>query len=428
MPENGFSKGQIAKVSSILGIVVLLIFGAFAKEGIIENVDATNMVMIQALGTGHLNQHTTPGWATQWFGKVTTYKKSDPYWFGGADENGNQLGNPIKIRFNDAGEAMFGGYIRWYMPSNPEQFEQLHILYGSQDAIERDLIAPIVKKAVYMAGPLMSSRESYSEKRPDLIRYIDDMVNNGVYQTTVRDEKAADPITGEMKTVQIVELIPDPNSPGGYKRQEESAATRLGIKFEDLSPAGINYSERVRKQIDTQMEATMAVQTSMAKALEAEQDAIRAQKQGEAEAIKAKWAQEVIKATAVTKAEQEAEVERIGAEKRRNVAELDKEAAAFTKAQLILLGEGESKRKKLNMEADGALNPKLEAWIEVNKHYANAIQGYQGNWVPGVVMGGGENGGANVAGGGAQQLIDMLSVKTARDLSLDMDITGNTKK
>jgi hypothetical protein len=82
------------------------------------------------------------------------------------------------------------------------------------------------------------------------------------------------------------------------------------------------------------------------------------------------------------------------------------------------------------MEADGALEKKLQAYIEVSKLYANAIKDYKGNWVPSVVMGGGN--GAQTAGSGVQELIDLLTVKTAKALGLDMSIrtpiaSGDTK-
>ena len=49
-------------------------------------------------------------------------------------------------------------------------------------------------------------------------------------------------------------------------------------------------------------------------------------------------------------------------------------------------------------EADGALEKKLQAYIEVSKLYASVIKDYKGNWVPGVVMGGGN--GTHTAGFG----------------------------
>ena len=194
-------------------------------------------------------------------------------------------------------------------------------------------------------------------------------------------------------------------------------ASAYGITFQNLAPERLAYSERVEEQIKTQQEATMAVQTAKAEALKAEQDAIKAEKEGQAAAAKSKWEQEVIKAKMVTEAEQ-----------KRDVAKLDEAAAAHEKQANILRGQGEAERKRLVMNADGALDKKLKAIVEINRAYAQAIQEYDGNWVPLTVFGSG-SGAESVAGGGAQQLIQLLTAKTATDLGIDMSVTkGSTSK
>ena len=99
----------------------------------------------------------------------------------------------------------------------------------------------------------------------------------------------------------------------------------------------------------------------------------------------------------------------------------DAKAAEQFKRGEILRGEGEATRKRLVMQADGALQPKLEALIKMNAAYAEAIARYQGQWVPSVVMGPGGNA---ASASGAQQLVDMLTLKTARDLGLDLNVAG----
>jgi uncharacterized membrane protein YqiK len=175
----------------------------------------------------------------------------------------------------------------------------------------------------------------------------------------------------------------------------------------------LDYDDRVEKQIEQQQAAIMQVQTAIAQAKQAEQAAITAAKNGEAEAAKAKWEQEVVKARAVTEAQQKLEV-----------AQLDAKAAEQFKTAETLRGEGEAARRRLVMQADGALEKKLQAWIDVNHAYADAIKEHQGSWVPQVSMGGqSSNGGTN-----AGELINLFTAKTARDLSLSLDLPGQTNK
>lgn len=149
------------------------------------------------------------------------------------------------------------------------------------------------------------------------------------------------------------------------------------------------------------------VQTSIANARKAEQDVITTQKQGEANAAEAKWKIEVEKATQVTRAQSA-----------RAVAEEQVKTAQLNKQRDILEGEGIAAKKKLVMQADGALDQKLNAYIEVQRNWATAFQNYQGNIVPTYQTGGS-------SGNGAINFMEVMGVKAARDLGLDL---GNKKK
>ena len=100
------------------------------------------------------------------------------------------------------------------------------------------------------------------------------------------------------------------------------------------------------------------------------------------------------------------------------------QAAEQYKRKLILEGEGEAAKKRLVMEADGALDAKLKAYVDVNKEYASAIKNAQpGAWVPVVNMESGNGKGGN----SAQALMDMFAAKTARDMGVDLQAAGAAK-
>lgn len=396
----------INRIAAAAVTVILLVFMGCTSGSLFENLNASEQMIVQ-YPNGNMETFTTPGIKPQWLGKVTKYDKRANYDFLAA-ERGAKTGNQsIEVRFNDGGHGHISGSIAWEMPADPKSFLRLHALYGTQEAVERKLVANVVNKAVYMTGPLMSSRESYAERRNDLLSLIDDQIKNGVYRTRTIQRKETDPLTGQERTVSFVQVIQD--SSGHFARQDHSPLSDNGVTTFNLSINGVIYDDTVEDQIKQQQAMTMAVQTAMMKAKQAEQDAITAKANGEAEAAKAKWTQEALKATAVTAAEQE-----------RDVARLRADAAEAYKRQQILEGEGDGAKKRLIMQADGALERKLAAWVEINQAYAAAISAYQGAWVPGVVMG--ADGASRMPASGAQQMIDMLSVKTARDLGLDMRV------
>jgi len=257
----------------------------------------------------------------------------------------------------------------------------------------------------------MSSKESYAEKRPLLIFYIEDQALHGVYQTTTQDVRMKDPITGVEKTVTLTKIVEHPKEPGGMARQEASPLQEFSLKCYNLAINQISYDEIVEKQILQQQEAIMAVQTAVARAKEAEQDAITAEQRGLANAKKAKWEQEVIKAKMMTEAEQ-----RLG------VAELDRRTAEQRKQESILLGQGEAERRRLIMEADSALEIKVAAWKEVNQYYAEQI-GKQ-RWVPEIQWGGAVQ---QAPGQAAQDLVNLFAINTAKQLGLDMKVPEKRK-
>lgn len=367
-----------------------------------ENVDADDILVIQSPMAGTLTWHTTPGIKWQGFGKCTKYSRRSIYKF------------QIPVRFNDGGHANMHGSIQYEMPLDNENLTALHLRFGHQEAIQKQLVETVTHKSVFMTGPLMSSKESYAERRNALIHFVEDQVSNGVYKTIQRDIRTKDAMTDVDKTATIVEIVMNNSIP---ERQEEAVLTRFGIRAFNFAITEMIYDEAVEGQIKKQQEITMSVQTAIADAKKAEQNAITIKKQGEADAARSKWEQEVKKATAVVLAQQEKEVAELDAAKKLAVAKLEREAAEQTKQREILLGEGESKRRELVMAADGALDKKLQAYIEVQAVWANAMSNYNGNIVPTIIMGGQ---GGNTSG--PTTLIDLLTAKAARDLVLDLDV------
>jgi len=386
--------------------VVLFFFGITFMPKMVEHQDATEVMVVQSL-RGHLTWYHTPGYHMQWLGTVTKYPLRSQYWFSKASDQGAGQDQSIKVRFNDGAHATISGSLAWEMPVDDQRLTAIHTRYGNTTNLEQQLVRTITEKAVYMTGPLMSSKESYAERRNELIRDIEDQISNGVYQTETESAKEKDPMTGQEKTVTVVKLIPDSN--GGFLRQDESPLKEFGVRTFNLSLNSVDYDPQVEKQITAQQEATMEVQTAIANAKKAEQAAITAAKNGEAEAAKAKWEQEVIKAKAVTQAEQQLEV-----------AKLERQAAEQEKQKQILLGEGEAARRKLVMQADNALDAKLNAYIEVNKAYAAALSQIKQPIVP-LVQGGTGGNGQN----GVQNFMDLLVAKTAREL--DVNVAPNQK-
>lgn len=388
-------------IGAVLGFIALICL--FSAGKMYEDVDAGEIVVIQDPVDGEMHVYKTPGMVWQGWGKTTHYKKSNQFWFTVEAEGGDTTENKsIPVKWNDGGTANLSGSVRYDLPMTDKEMVVLHSTFGSQEAIERDLIKTNIEKAVSMTGPLMTSKESYAEKKNDLIFYLEDQASKGVYRTRQINVKEPDAITGEEKTVTKVEIIKD--STGRYYRQEVSPIASYGVKLYNISIKDVHYSAEVEAQIKTQQQATMQVQTAIANAKRAEQEALTTAKQGEADAAKAKWDQEVIKAKMVTEAEAN-----------KAVAALELETAKLNKQRDIEQGEGEAAKKRLAMQANGALEQKLATWLESQKVWADAFKNFGGNLVPTTVMGGGNAGNFN-----ATNWMEIMGMRAMKDLSLDM--------
>lgn len=383
-------------VGTVLSVVVLIV-GLIGVTSLWETVGAGELVVVQAPFSGNLTWTKSPGIIWQAGGKVSAYPRRQTYVF------------EIPVRFNDGGHGTMQGSVQWEMPLDDKNLNALHQQFGSSDAIQQQLIATVVNKAAYMTGPLMSSKESYAEKRNYLINYVEDQIANGVYRTIQREVKIADPLTGQDKSAIVVDIVQTNGIP---QRQEPSILNHYGIVTSNFAIKGLPYDPEVEKQIQQQQQITMQVQTAIAESRQAEQKAITVEQQGKANAAQAKWEQETIKAKFVTEAEQKLAVATLA----------NQEAEQYRQTQLKR-ADGDAGYRKQVMAADGALSQKLETIKQINAVWADAFANSKNPVVPGIVMGtagGVQNGASNT-----QNLMDLLTVKAAKDLSLTLDVPKN---
>lgn len=383
-----------------ISLVALVVF-AFCIPKMAEDVDNKKIIVCQFPWTGEMEYWTTPGFKWQGFGSITEYYKTNQIWFNEIrkDEAGNVTptgDNPaMPITYNDKGKGYILGSIRVELPLERKYLERIQTHYSGMDRLVNELIRPTLGKVVISCGPLMSSLESVSEKRTDLIAYITDQLNYGVYKTSVKAVESLNPLTGEKQIVKVAEAIRDSISPNGIKRQEESPFAYYGLKVSQLSISDMEYEPATLAQISKQREADMSIVTAKAKALEAVQQTIQIEEEGKAAAAKAKWEQEREKAVEVTKAQQAFEV-----------AELQAKEAKEKAKKIVAEGEAEAAAARAKVQA--GLTPLERAKIDMETKIgvAEALSKVQ---LPKVIMAGGtdKNGNAAMDAMGLKMLIDI---------------------
>lgn len=443
------------RTAALIGGVILVGITIWLPFEVFESTESNEVVVLQSFFDGELTVWRTPGLHWSGFGSVKSYPKSEEFRFlAQKDDKGHVVSTKdcIQTTFNDKGSGWVCGQVSFDLPSEDSLMVEVHQKYGSLEAVKDRIIKASMVKAVSYSGPLMSSKESTGQRRGDLISYMQDQATQGIYKTTEIDTEVEDLTVPPIEQVELVEVpvLDDARKPkidaegkpimtkegrarlvphmkkmkvfapvmkdGVYEVREPSVAKELGLKIYNFTIDIIVYEEKVQEQISAQRDMEMKIQTKIAEAETAKQDALTAESSGRALATRAKWEQEVLKAKALTVAEQNREVAVTVASQAKEVAEADLQTAKLERDARVTRAEGESKARALVMQADGALDKKLEAWVTVNKAFAEQV-GKQ-RWVPDVVMG---NAGAGSPG---MDIMQMFALKTAKELGVDYGSLG----
>lgn len=366
----------------------------------------------------------TPGVYVTLFGSAIEYPDEMTFNYDDAPDGGTLSEDGIKVRYQDGGEGTTYGKLRVVLPTDEETMLKLHRSVRSAQGFANRIIRPTVKEAHQMTAGLMTSEEAYAEKRGTYIQWVDAQLRDGKFVTELVKKTETDE-TGK----KVVKMIPTIklDEKTGQPLHTTSVFNSYGVTIGSSPLTNWDFEEKTRDQISLKREANMAIITAKANADRAIQDTITAEQQGLADVKKAQYIEEVAKIKAVVVAKREKEVAVIQAEKLVEVAKqqkleaVEKKLAAYElKKRDIARGQGLAEKKRLIFQADGALRQKLEAYVEVNANYASAIANYKGDWVSRINM---ASSGSSTSGqNGAQTMINLLSMKAAKDLALDMEM------
>lgn len=179
------------------------------------------------------------------------------------------------------------------------------------------------------------------------------------------------------------------------------------------------YKQRMVKVQQALAELAVARQNRLKE--EEEKLLVTARGEKEVEARRQETLRDQIERT--TQAETEKQLARINAEREKGRAEIEKQTAELLRDKAAITADAtkitaDAYAREAVIKADGALQPKLDALIAINKVWAEAAAQAP---VPSVMMGGGSEGSSSRQDE-ISQLMGVLATKAARDLSLDLKV------
>lgn len=402
-------------------LVACVVAGLMALFGLIGINDGGYRTVVQ-WPNGKLFVKFTEGWYMKAFGTTTQYPNIITFDFDKTEAGeGATLDQPgIAVRYQDGGTGTIYGLARFALPSDEDGMLKLHRAFRTPNGVAHKLIKPITEEGMNLTAGLMTSESAYAEQRGTFTEWSREQISRGKYRTRLKTVVVEDEVTGKKVSKRIPEIV---YGDDGQPRQEASEFASYEVGNTGFQITDWNFEPKTLEQISKKREATMAIITSVANAERAKQEAKEAEEQGKKNVTVAKYQKEVVKTQALVAAQQAKEVAVIKAQQKVSVAEQVKLEAAQKrlaaveyKQEQILIGEGDAERKRLVLEADGALEQKLQAMIQMNKD-AWSEAGKQ-QWVPNIMFG--SVGNAAAGSNPAMDMMRMLSIKAAQDLQVDM--------
>jgi len=302
------------------------------------------------------------------------------------------------------------GIVQYVLPVDEMEMIAMHNAHRTPQSLVAKRLAPYTSECLQSSSQLMSSEMHYSGGRATMAQNYLDQLQKGVYLLSTVERNEFDSIANENKKVyeNIFQLDKE-----GNKLRKFSSIKEYGITVADAQITTVDYETLVDNMLAKKIESATRASVSKQEAITSQQQAISAKAEGERNLITIEYQQKQEQTKQVVQAETQVKLAEQDKQKQRIAAE----AAELEARKVKTLADAEAYAKAKVMAADGALDKKLEAYKYVMAEGFKAIGNYEGAWVPSIIMGSnGSNGGNNAA----FDMMQMLSVKAAKDLSLDL--------
>lgn len=422
MSTSRFSEnsGEAGKgIGKLIGIGVIALLGLILLVKCIGYNTGGYRTVIESRVGGGIDVKFTNGFYFTFFGKTTEYPDIMTVSFTKDETSSTVDIEPIGIRFNDATSATATGVVKFMLPKSDSLMVKMHKDYRNVDNLAITGFKPFVMECLKNSSQLMSSEMHYLGGRSTMSQYFQDQLEDGVYILQTEEKIVRDSVEKENKRVYLTRISKTKN---GSIDRKKTMLTQYGIGITDAVISDVDYEERVDNLLGLKIDATSKTSISKQELMKAQQEALTEEAKGKKVLVETEYKELQNQKTQVIQAETEVKL----AEQKVRLAEQDKlkqkaefEASIFQAKKTKELADGEAYAKKAVMVADGALTQRLAAIVEINKNYAEAI-GKQ-PIVPSIVIGGGVGGQTP----SSTTLVDMLMIKTAKDLAVDL---GTTKK
>jgi hypothetical protein len=400
-------------IVALVGIIILGFVNPFAWN------DAGHRTVVERASGEQFVQYTPGVYYAGFFAKTTEWPNQisvsyqdtirhtvDDY---EVNDGGIEIGF-VEVRFGGGvpTTARTYGIAQYVLPVDEREMIAMHNAHRTPQSLVAKRLAPYTSECLASSAQLMSAEMHFSGGRATMAQNYLDQLQRGVYLLSTVEKTEFDSLTNETKKIyeNVFQL-----DKSGNKLRKFSSIKEYGITVADAQITTVDYERRVDEMLAKKIESATRASVSKQEAITAQQQAISAKAEGERNLITIEYEQKQEQTRQVVQAETQVKLAQQDKEKQRIAAE----AAELEARKIKTLADATAYEKQRVMTANGALEQKLDAYKSVQKYWADAFMNYGGNMVP-LYQSGGSGTGTNAA----TNFMDLMMMKTAKDLNLDM--------
>jgi regulator of protease activity HflC (stomatin/prohibitin superfamily) len=352
------------------------------------------------------------------------------------------IAEPYRVRLADNWTGDVTQTTRFGIPQDTVQFLEMARTFRTPERLINTTLKPAVTASLDSVANMFTMEEYYSggkrdqfkseykdaiEKGRAQVRQVSLNQAGGVIRSRVSssDSEAAQDTSEvgdtEVRRVMIEKVT---NASGGDIRISHDF-TEIGVIVSSAILENLDPDDKYEDQINDRKAAASRRVVAREQRLEQEEQRLLAIQQGETDIAKRQAAAKTEQIQATTDAETKKKLALIEAERikeeaefSRQTAEIQLKRARIDAERVQVSADAEAYAKQAILEADGALAQKLAAWLEAQRFWADAASKIN---VPATVIGGTEGQGSAL--NTVDSFMQMMMVKTARDLQVDPTIT-----
>lgn len=360
------------------------------------------------------------------------------------ESDGSSISGPYRVRLADNWTGDVTQTTRFAIPQDSEQFLSMARTFRSPERLISTTLKPAVTASLDSVSNMFTMEEYYSGgKRDQFKSEFKDTIEKGraqVKQVSLNQaggvipsraaasnsDVAAD--TSEVGDTEVRRVVMEKvtDASGNDIRTPHDFA-EIGILVSSAILENLDPDDKYEEQINDRKAAASRRVVAREQRLEQEEQRLLAIQQGETDIAKRQAAAKVEQIEKTTNAETtkklaliEAERMREEAEIAKQTAEIELERARIDAQSVTVAADAEAYAKQAILEADGALQQKLDAWVKAQQVWADAASKI--NVPTTVIAGGGDSGNAGNALGTVEQFMQLMMMNAATQLSVDPKI------